>query len=480
MTMRKAQYINFDDDKLVRKFRTFCTYDYSYIPSDKLLKCFKGQKYFIKTHGCQSNLRDGEVLKGLLENIGMVETLSLDEASIIIINTCSVRESAANKVYGEIGEVKHLKEKNKNLIFCITGCMVGDNGCLSYMLDKFPYIDIFVDTHNIHNLLRLFDAYILNKSSIFISTSKKSNELIERLPSKRDSTYKAFVNIAYGCDKFCTYCIVPFTRGRERSRNIEDILNECKELVDQGYQEITLLGQNVDSYGKDLKNGVDFAEILEKVAQLNIPRLRFLTSYPSDFKDNVIDVMSKYKNIMKYLHLPLQSGSNSVLQRMGRRYTKEEYLALVKRIRKKIPDIYLSTDIIVGFPNETYEEFKDTLNICKEVSYSQAFTFIYSPRTGTPAKKLVDEVTYEEKVKRFKELVDVIERDVTKHSEKLLNTIQPVLVDGISKNNKEMLTGITETNKQVHFKGSLDLVGKIVNVKVLENHTYSLIGELIK
>ena len=299
------------------------------------------------------------------------------------------------------------------------------------------------------------------------------------MPVTRVNNYKAFVNITYGCNKFCTYCIVPYTRGKERSRNIKDILAECKELVDEGFKEITLLGQNVDSYGKDLNDGVTFANLLEEVAKLGIPRLRFLTSYPSDFKDDVIDVMAKYDNIMKFIHLPIQSGSDEVLKRMGRRYTSQEYLDLVDRIRTKIPNIALSTDIIVGFPNETYEDVQKTIDVCLKADYTSAFTFIYSPRKGTPAARLVDDVTYEEKNKRFKELVLALETNFKKHADDMIGKTFEVLVDGESKKNKDVLSGYTENNKVIHFKGDDSLVGKLVKVKVTESHLYSLVGELV-
>ena len=316
-----------------------------------------------------------------------------------------------------------------------------------------------------------------NKRIVCVSSDE--GEIVEDLPSIRNDKFKAFVNITYGCDKFCTYCIVPYTRGKERSRDLDDVLKECRELVDSGYQEITLLGQNVDAYGKDLKNGVDFAKLLEEVAKLGIPRLRFLTSYPSDFKDDVIDVIAKYPNIMKYLHLPVQSGNNEVLKRMARRYTREEYLTLVKKIKDKIPEMAFSTDIIVGFPNETYKEFLDTVSLCKEVEYTSAFTFIYSPRVGTPAARLKDDVPYIEKSKRFTELKKSLEEDFYIKSEEMVGKTYKVLVDSVSKKNKEVLSGYTENNKVVNFKGDKSLIGKIINIKVLENHLYFLVGEIV-
>lgn len=478
--MRKIKHFDLPDiDKGRIRDKEFNTYYYSYLPSKELFSFFNNKKFFIRTYGCQANIRDEETIAGLLKSLGMERTIIKEEADISILNTCAVRENAEDKVYGEIGEFKNIKLKKKDMILCICGCMIEQKHIIDFLTDKFNYIDIIFGTHNIHNFISLLDQFLSDRKSILIDVSSKSGDIYENLPCLRNESYKAFVNITYGCDKFCTYCIVPYTRGKERSRNINDILKECKELVDKGYQEITLLGQNVDSYGKDLKENIDFAILLEEVAKLRIPRLRFLTSYPSDFKDNVIDVIAKYPNIMKYLHLPVQSGSNSILKKMGRRYTKEEYLSLVERIKKKIPNMAFSTDIIVGFPDETYEEFSETIDLVKKVGFTSAFTFIYSPRRGTPAARLIDNVKYETKVERFKKLVAALEVDVTRNADKMIGTIVPVLVEGKSKKNDEVLTGISENMKIIHFEGNEALIGKIVNVRILENHTYSLFGVLI-
>ena len=417
---------------------------------------------------------------GLLSLIGMEKTENPEEATIAVLNTCAVRENAEDKVYGEIGQFKNLKAKNKDLILMLCGCMVEQKHIVEDVLNKFPHVDIFFGTHNLEDILNLLEKFIKDKKhSRHVDVLSKEGNIIEKMPVTRIDDYKAYVNISYGCDKFCTYCIVPYTRGKERSRNINDILSECKELVDAGYKEITLLGQNVDSYGKDLKDGTTFAMLLDKVASLGMPRLRFLTSYPSDFHDDVIDVIARHDNIMKYIHLPVQSGSDETLRRMGRRYTSKEYLDLVDRIRNKIPNIALSTDIIVGFPNESYEEFKETVDLVLKADYTSAFTFIYSPRKGTPAARLVDNVTYDEKVKRFKELVDALEINFKKHADEMVGKTFEVLVDGESKKNKNMLSGYAYNMKIIHFKGDESLIGKLVKVKVTESHVYSLIGELI-
>ena len=456
------------------------TINFSYKPSEELIKHFSGKKVFIRTYGCQANMRDEETLLGLLSLIGMTRTENPDEATVAILNTCAVRENAEDKVYGEIGQFKAIKAKNKELVLMLCGCMVEQKHIVEDVLTKFPHVDIFFGTHNLEDVLNLLEKFIQDKKHCrHVDVLSQEGNIIEKMPVTRVDDYKAFVNISYGCDKFCTYCIVPYTRGKERSRNIKDILEECKVLVDAGYKEITLLGQNVDSYGKDLDDGITFAKLLEEVAKLGIPRLRFLTSYPSDFSDEVIDVIAKYDNIMKYIHLPIQSGNDNVLKRMGRRYSSEVYLDLVSRIRAKIPNIAISTDIIVGFPNETYEEFLDTIKVAMKADYTSAFTFIYSPRKGTPAAKLVDDVSYEEKVKRFKELVDNLEINFKKHADEMVGKVYEVFVEGESKKNKDLLSGYAENMKVIHFKGDSSLVGKLVKVKVTESHVYSLIGELV-
>ena len=456
--------------------------NFSYKPSERLIEKYKGKKVFIKTYGCQANYRDEETLLGLFSLIGVSKTEKEEDADIAILNTCAVRENAEDKVYGEIGQFKNLKAKNKNLVLMICGCMVEQKHIVEDVLKKFPFVDGFFGTHNLNDVLKLLEEISFapkeNKQRIVNVLSQEGN-IIEKMPVTRIDNYKAYVNISYGCDKFCTYCIVPYTRGKERSRKIDDILDECKTLVDAGYKEITLLGQNVDSYGKDLDDGVTFAKLLEEVAKLGIPRLRFLTSYPSDFHDDVIDVMAKYDNIMKYLHLPIQSGSDSILRKMGRRYTGKQYLDLVGRIRAKIPNIALSTDIIVGFPNESYEEFLETVKVCNKVDYTSAFTFIYSPRKGTPAAKLKDDVPYEEKNKRFQELVKSLEVNFEKHANEMVGKTFEVLVDGESKKNKDMLSGYAYNMKIIHFKGDPSLKGKLVKVKVTKSHLYSLLGELV-
>ena len=445
---------------------------------DELKDIAKGKKYYIHTLGCQANIRDEETMRGMLESVGYSKTENAEEADVIIVNTCAVRENAEDKVYGEIGNLKRLRRLNKKLVLALCGCMVEQPEILEILLNKFPEVNLYFGTHEIDQLLDLiYEVY--TKDIRLISIKSKQGEVIENEMVVRNNHYKAYVNIIYGCDKFCTYCIVPYTRGKERSRHFEDIMKEVRDLKKQGYQEITFLGQNVNAYGKDLNEGHDFADVLGEAAKMDIPRIRFTTSHPWDFSSKMIEIIAKYDNIMKCIHLPVQSGSSEVLRLMGRRYTREHYLNLVKEMRDKIPGLSLSTDIIVGFPNETEDQFKETLSLVDIVKYESAFTFIYSPRRGTPAAKIADNVTYEDKVRRFKELVKHLEVNIEADSKSYIGNTYKVLVDGTSKTDDNMLSGYTESNKLVHFKGDLSLVGKIVDVRITESHTYSLIGELV-
>ncbi len=447
--------------------------------SEEIKKLNSGKKYLIKTFGCQANVRDSETLSGLLESANFELTESEKDADVIVINTCAVRENAEDKVFGEIGNLKVLSDKTKKKVFAICGCMVEEPEVVERIKKIFPHINLIMGTHEVPYILDYIEELMTKDISRIISVKSQSGDIVENLPSRRIENYKAFVNIMYGCNKFCTYCIVPYTRGRERSRLLKDILLECEELVKNGYKEITLLGQNVNAYGKDLKDGNTFAILLEEVAKLGIPRLRFTTSHPWDFSSDVIDVIAKYPNIMKAIHLPVQSGNDDILKKMGRRYTANDYRRLVDEMKTKIKDLTISTDIIVGFPNETYEQFLDTLKMVDYVKYDSAFTFIYSPRPGTPAAKMEDNVSKEEKHRRFNELVDRCELYIAESSNKMIGGVYSVLVDGRSKTNPEMLSGYTESNKIVHFKSSDDLTGQIVKVKIKDAHIYFLNGDLI-
>ncbi|HAV19590.1 MAG TPA: tRNA (N6-isopentenyl adenosine(37)-C2)-methylthiotransferase MiaB [Firmicutes bacterium] len=437
-----------------------------------------GKTYFIRTYGCQANVRDEETMRGLLEEAGFSSVDKEQDADLIILNTCAVRENAEDKVFGEIGVLKGIKSTKKDIVIAIGGCMVQQAHIVATIIDKHRHVDLMFGTHNIHQLLDMLDeVYVSRNRLIDVPSIPVSSN--ETMPAKRLHRYKAFVNIMYGCDKFCTYCIVPYTRGRERSRPKEDILAECRQLVATGYQEITLLGQNVNAYGKDQHDGYDFASLLKDVALTGIPRLRFTTSHPWDFSASMIEVISAYPNIMKAIHLPVQSGNSAMLRLMGRRYTRESYVALVEQMRAKMPDIALTTDIIVGFPNETDAQFNDTLTLVEQVGYDGCFTFIYSPRQGTPASRMKDDVLTSVKHERFDRLLIAVEASARHHADALVGTTQLVLVDGYSKRNKRVLSGYTEGNKLVHFSGSSALIGAIVKVKIVESHLYSFKGELI-
>ena len=476
----KTKIVNYPD-LIVARDRSKCDtvfYNASSSKLEEMKKIGQGKKYYIHTFGCQANVRDEETMRGMLEGVNYVRTEDPSLADIIIINTCAVRENAEDKVYGEVGNLKKYRRINKKLVIGICGCMVEQPEILQILTEKFPEVNLYFGTHEIDQLIDLiYEVY--NNDIRLISIKSKQGEVVEGLPAKRNNEFKAYVNIIYGCNKFCTYCIVPYTRGKERSRKFSDIMDEVRELKKNGYQEITFLGQNVNAYGKDLDEGKDFADILEEAAKMGIPRIRFTTSHPWDFSSKMIEIIAKYDNIMKCIHLPVQSGNDEVLRLMGRRYTRERYLALVKEMRSKIPGLSLSTDIIVGFPNETEEQFNDTLSLVDIVKYESAFTFIYSPRRGTPAAKMVDNVSYADKSRRFKELVKHLEVNIEKDSLTYVGNTYKVLVDGESKTDNSMLSGYTESNKLVHFKGNKELIGKIVNVKITESHTYSLIGELV-
>lgn len=446
--------------------------------SSRLKEFAIGKRYFIRTYGCQANVVDSETISGILEEIGFVSCEDPNMSDVIILNTCAIRENAEDKVFGEVGSLKRVRNSNKDAVIAICGCMAQEPHVVERIRLKYPQVNLIFGTHNIANLPSLLDETIFENKRV-IEVKSIEGEVIENLPLSRSEPFKAFVNIMYGCDKFCTYCIVPYTRGKQRSRTRDDILKEVLDLKEKGYKEVTLLGQNVNAYGKDLNGGESFATLLEEVAKTDIPRIRFTTSHPWDFSDEMIEVIAKYDNIMPFIHLPMQSGSNEILKKMGRRYTIESYLELVKKLRSKIKNLALSTDIIVGFPNETDKDFEDTLKAVRECQFDSAFTFIYSPRVGTPASKMEDHISREEKGKRFNRLVDVLEESISQKAKAYVSNTYKVLVDTVSKKDETMLSGYTETNKLVNFKGDSSLIGKIVSIKIIESHTYSLIGEIV-
>ena len=448
-----------------------------YIVKENLKKLGLNKKYYVKSYGCQMNEHDSENIKAILEDMSFTETEEMENADLILLNTCAIRENAHNKVFGMIGRIKNLKEKNPNLIAGICGCMAQEEVVVNEILERYNFLDIVFGTHNIHNLPNILYTAI-NKKDLEIEVLSIEGEVIENIPAKRDSKYKAWVNIMYGCDKFCTYCIVPYTRGKQRSREPEYIINEVKDLVEKGYQEVTLLGQNVNAYGKDLNINYDMSNLLEDVAKTGINRIRFVTSHPWDFNDSMIEVIKKYKNIMPYIHLPLQSGSDSILKLMGRRYTKKSYIELYNKLKEALPNSSITTDIIVGFPNETEEDFNETLDVVNTCKFDGAFTFIFSPRVGTPAAKMADNVTLEEKNKRLYKLNELVNKYSKEANDRYLNKIVPVLIEGTSEKDETMLMGYTDTMKLVNVKAPKEYIGKIINVKIKEIKTWSMDGEI--
>ena len=414
-------------------------------------------KYYITTMGCQLNENDSEKLAGIVEGMGFEKTEKLEEADLVIYNTCCVRENAEERLFGKLGELKKQKEE-KGTIIAIGGCMMQEPAMLEKIKKSYNYTDIVFGTHTLHKFEEDLKKVLKNGKKVR-DVIDIDGEVIEDLPIKRNDNFKASVTIMYGCNNFCSYCIVPYVRGRERSREPEKILEEVEMLAKEGYKEITLLGQNVNSY-----NGRE--------------RVRFISPHPKDFTDDVIEAIANNPKIARVLHLPLQSGSSAVLKKMNRKYTKEQYLELVDKIKTRIPDVVLSTDIIVGFPGETEEDFEDTLNVVGKVNYEQVFMFIYSRREGTVADKMENQIPEEIKHKRFDRLKELFDSRVSENNQKYIGTTQKILVDGYSKNDKETLTGRTDTNKVVNFKGNEELIGKMINIKITEEHKWYLTGEL--
>ena len=444
---------------------------------NKYMNLGSGKTFFLKTYGCQMNEHDSENIKGMLISMNFQEINELEKADLIILNTCSIRENAHNKAFGMLGRLKHLKEIKPNITVGFCGCMAQEEGVIQEILKKYKFINFVFGTHNLDDLPNLINKSI-TKSKLNIDVYSIEGNIIENIPFQRTSKYKAYINIIYGCDKFCTYCIVPYTRGKQRSRKKEDILKEVTTLINEGYQEITLLGQNVNAYGKDLYYDYELADLLLDIAKTNIPRIRFITSHPWDFSDKLIEVIKNNQNVLNYVHLPIQSGSNKILKLMGRRYTKKSYQQLFDKL-KKIPNISITTDIIVGFPGETEEDFKETLDIVNYCKYDSAFTFIYSPRENTPASKLEDNVTLQEKEERLYRLNELVNKYSKEANLRMLNQKELVLVEGFS-NKEGMLFGYTETNKLVNFLGDSSLIGKIVPIKITKAMSFSLDGELVE
>lgn len=455
-----------------------------YIEKVRKLNEGKNLKYIVLTMGCQLNENDSEKISGMLEEMGYSKTDKIEDANVVAFNTCCVRENAEDRLFGKLGEVKKYKETNGTII-AIGGCMMQEKHIVDKLKHSYPFFDIVFGTHTLYKFPEdIYNAIVNGKRIEDIIDI--DGEVIEGLPIKRDDNIKASVAIMNGCNNFCTYCIVPYVRGRERSRKAEDIIAEIKCLAKEGYKEITLLGQNVNSYMRvereqNLATGeIDsFAKLLREVNKIDgIERIRFISPHPKDFTDDVIEAIRDCEKVCKIIHLPLQSGSTEILKRMNRKYTKEQYLALVDKMKAKIPGIVLSTDIIVGFPSETEEDFEDTLDVVSKVHFEQVYMFIYSRRVGTPADKMENQVPDEVKHERFDRLKKLAESQIAGNNQKYVNTIQKVLVEGKSKTNENMLTGRTDTNKVVNFEGTDDMIGKIVNLKIVSEHMWYLKGEV--
>lgn len=435
--------------------------------------------YTTITYGCQMNERDTETISGMCEEMGYSYVDTPESADLIIINTCCVRESAENKTLGRIGNLKRLKEQKPGLIIALCGCMVQQDEAAERLLKRAPHLDILFGTHNIHQLPSLV-AYVKETGKSVIDVWQSAGEIVEHLPVRREGKLKAFVNITFGCNNFCTYCIVPYVRGRERSRKPEKIVAEMRRLAEEGYIDVTLLGQNVNSYGKDFDEKVDFADLLLKVNALSgIERIRFTTSHPRDLTDKMIQAVAQADKVCEHFHLPVQAGSNRILKKMNRGYTREYYLERVAKIRELVPEAAISTDLIVGFPGESEEDFLQTLDLVKTVEFDAAFTFLYSPRSGTPAAKMSEQLDIEVKKERLNRLMELQNSISLAANQKLLGKTVEILVEGESKTNKDKLTGRTRTNELVVFSGPLDLTGKLVPVRIVEAGTWTLDGELI-
>lgn len=439
----------------------------------------QAQTYFIETFGCQMNERDTEVLSGMLEELSYKQSADMKTADIILFNTCCIREKAENKALSMIGKLKNLKKTKPDLIIGVCGCMVQQENKANEIMHSLAHVDFILGTHNIHELPDVIKQIKTNKENQ-IAVWDQEEGVTENLPYKNKFSYKALVNITYGCNNFCTYCIVPYVRGRERSRKAEHIINEIKEMVDNGVVEVMLLGQNVNSYGKDFEDvNYDFSDLIHDIDEIKgLRRIRYMTSHPRDFNLKLIKTIASSKNVCKHFHLPVQAGSNDVLKKMNRGYTKKMYIDLVENIRKYNPKSSITTDIIVGFPGETEEDFEDTLDLVRRVKFDSAYSFIYSPRKGTPAASFSDQVPLEIQKERLQRLNEILKIHSDKKNEQYLNTVEEVLVEGLSKNNDEMLSGKTQSSKTVIFAGNENIIGQIVPVLITETQTWILKGQL--
>lgn len=452
----------------------------NFIGKIKLINESKEKKplAFVETYGCAQNESDSEKLKGMLFDMGYGFCEDAKEADLILYNTCAVRENAELRVFGNIGAVKNLKRKKPSLILGVCGCMMQQEHIAEIIRKRYPHVDMVFGTHALYRFPEIL-ANAMDEKRVF-DTKSEDGSIFEGVSYKRDEPPLAKIPIMYGCNNFCSYCIVPYVRGRERSRDKEDILREIREVATLGYKEVMLLGQNVNSYGNDLKSGLSFAGLIKEVAKVDgIERIRFMTSHPKDISDELIEVMATEPKVCSQLHLPVQSGSSRILEKMNRKYSREQYLEIVKKVREKIPGIVLTTDIIVGFPGETNEDFEETMTLLSEVEYDLIFSFIYSKRKGTPAAEMPDVLTDEEKHQNFDRMIELQNVISKKKNDEYMGRVEEVLVEGKSKTNPEFLSGRTSGGKIVNFKGDVSLVGSIVKVKINETKTWSLGGEII-
>ncbi len=457
------------------------THDINYTSYKQVKDKFgKNKKYFVRTYGCQMNEHDSEKINGMLESVGYKKAESYEDADIVILNTCAIRENAHDKVFGFLGVLKHIKDTtNPDLLVGLCGCMAQEEVVVNEILSKYKYVDFVFGTHNLDNMLNVIKER-LDTSKKQVEVLSYEGDVVEGVPTVRDSIYSAWVDIQYGCDKFCTYCIVPYTRGKQRSRKKEDIIEEVKQLKESGFKEVTLLGQNVNAYGKDIYDDYNLANLLSDVSDTGIDRIRFVTSHPWDFTDEMVDIIASRDNIMPYIHLPLQSGSNRILKLMNRRYTSEEYLKLYNQIRSKVKDSSITTDIIVGFPGETEEDFEETLDLVNKCKFDGAFTFAFSPRENTPAARMKQTVSEEEKMDRLHRLNEVINKYSNEANKKLMNKTVKCLVIGESEKDNTKVCGYTENMKLVNIEGPHSIIGKIVNVKITDTKSFSLDGEYVE
>lgn len=458
------------NDEMIRSIKT--------ITDQTFMETGHRKKAIVLTYGCQMNEHDSEKLSSMIVDMGYEFTKKIADADLVIFNTCCVRENAEFKVYGNLGHVKKVKETKPDLILAVCGCMMQQPTVVEEIKKKYRYVDLVFGTHNLHNFPVLLNEALTSNQQI-IQVWDSEGEVIEGLASMRKKTIKAYVNITFGCDNFCSYCIVPYTRGRERSREPKDIIDEIKMLVQNGTKEVMLLGQNVNSYGKNLEQQVEFAELMKMVNEIEgLERIRFMTSHPKDISPKLLEVMAEGEKICEYLHLPIQSGSNAILKRMNRKYTREQYLETIEYAKKLMPEVGLSTDIILGFPGETESDFMETLDILKTVQYDSAFTYLYSIRTGTPAAKYEEQVDEEVKHERMTRLLEVlnpgIEQKLTQH----LGKVYEVLVEDVSKGSNQVMMGRTRNNLTVTFEGDESLIGKLVNVTITQTKRFSLHGEV--